>query len=158
MAKIMRLFLALCITLSLSACSLVYRLPTRQGNVIEQKQLDQLAIGMSRDQVTFLLGTPLAASPFVSNRWDYVGYYKTPRDKVYTRTVSLYFENEKLARMEGIKPAAGASSLDPQDMNSVLNQEKKAQAAENRAEEDKNLGNAIPHSPDDPDASKLPNP
>src|SRR5690349_678602 len=53
----MRKLLALCLALTLPACGLVYKLPTRQGNVIEQKQIDQLKVGMSRDQVKFLMGT-----------------------------------------------------------------------------------------------------
>src|ERR1043165_2271566 len=35
-----RLLAALCLCLALPACGLVYKLPTRQGNVMEQKQLD----------------------------------------------------------------------------------------------------------------------
>jgi outer membrane protein assembly factor BamE len=59
----MRPILLSILVLSLSACSIVYKLPTRQGNVIEQKQLDQLQLGMSKDQVKFLLGTPIASDP-----------------------------------------------------------------------------------------------
>ena len=115
---------ALCLALSLPACGLVYKLPTRQGNVIEQKQLDQLKTGMTRDQVRFLMGTPLAASPFREDRWDYVGYYKTPRGQVFTRTVSLYFEGDKLARTEGTEPTASGDKTAP-DAGSAAKEEKK---------------------------------
>ncbi len=100
------------LTASLAGCAswfdaLAYKLPTRQGNVIEQKQLDQLKVGMTPDQVRFLLGTPLATSPFRDERWDYVGYYKSPRGQVSSRTVSLFFENGVVARMDGTTLAAG---------------------------------------------------
>ncbi|MEK6805132.1 MAG: outer membrane protein assembly factor BamE [Pseudomonadota bacterium] len=119
--------------------SLAYKLPTRQGNVIEQKQLDQLKVGMTPDQVKFLLGTPLAASPFRDDRWDYVGYYKSPRGQVSSRTVSLFFENGQISRMEGIKLAAvdraEAQRLETPDIQDVLNTDKKDRLEEERAKQ-----------------------
>ena len=117
----MRTLLVVLAALAITGCAnlfepIVYKLPTRQGNVIEQKQLDQLKLGMNRDQVKFLLGTPIAASPFRSDRWDYLGYYKGPRGKAASRTVSLYFENEVLAKMEGQVLASAATdktSIEP---------------------------------------------
>jgi outer membrane protein assembly factor BamE len=102
----MRSLLLSLLVLGLSGCSIIYKLPTRQGNVIEQTQLDKLQVGMTRDQVKFLLGTPIATSPFRTERWDYFGYYKSPRGEVSTRTVSLYFDDNKLARMDGAQLAS----------------------------------------------------
>ena len=103
----MRFLLLALLAISLCGCGLIYKLPTRQGNVIEQKELDKLQLGMSRDQVKFVLSTPIAASSLQPNRWDYLGYYKSPRGKVFNRTVSLYFEADQLARMEGTAAPAG---------------------------------------------------
>lgn len=75
----MRLLLLAVLALSLSACQILYRLPTRQGNVIDQRDLNKLQIGMTREQVKFVMGTPVAANPFRDERWDYFGYYKSPR-------------------------------------------------------------------------------
>ena len=100
-----RSILAALLSLSLSGCFLVYKLPTRQGNVIDQKQFDLLKVGQTREQVKFLLGTPIATSPFRTDRWDYFGYYKDPRGKVSTRTISLFFDGDKLDRMEGVQIA-----------------------------------------------------
>src|SRR5579862_5794433 len=91
---------------SQSGCAIVYKLPTRQGNIIDQKQLDQLKVGMTREQVHFLLGTPVASSSFEPDRWDYFGYYKPPRGSATTRTVTLYFEGDKLSRVEGMELAS----------------------------------------------------
>ncbi|MBA4287087.1 MAG: outer membrane protein assembly factor BamE [Xanthomonadaceae bacterium] len=106
----MRSILASLLSLSLSGCFLVYKLPTRQGNVIDQKQFDLLKVGQTREQVKFLLGTPIATSPFRNDRWDYFGYYKDPRGKVSTRTISLYFAGDKLDRMEGVQIASNAAA------------------------------------------------
>lgn len=100
------------LSLSLSGCFLVYKLPTRQGNVIDQRQFDLLKVGQTREQVKFLLGTPIATSPFRTDRWDYFGYYKDPRGKVSTRTISLYFAEDKLDRMEGVQIASKSAAKD----------------------------------------------
>ncbi len=87
----------------LAGCSIVYRLPTRQGNVIEQSELNKLQLGMTKKQVSYVLGTPIASSPFNASRWDYYGYYKSPRGNVSSRDVSLFFDSgDKLTRMVGV--------------------------------------------------------
>jgi len=124
--------------LSLSACSLVFKLPTRQGNIMEQKQLDQLKVGMTRQQVTYLLGTPIAASPFRNDRWDYLGYYKSPRGVENNRTVTLYFEGDVLARMEGIAaPATDESQPKGLSSAAIYKQQKAEKNEDSRADSPK---------------------
>ena len=70
----------LCVT-GLNGCTveryfLEYRVNVQQGNVVEQKQIVQLRPGMTRDQVRYVLGTPLLQDPFHANRWDYVYRYE----------------------------------------------------------------------------------
>jgi len=144
----MRVFLIILAAFSLSACQLIYKLPTRQGNVIEQKQLDQLKVGMTREQVKFLLGTPVAASPFESQRWDYVGYYKSPRGKVSNRVVSLYFDQNTLARMEGTEAPKQDAALDSPDVQTVIDQEKKAETEKTREESEQNRESGVTLTPE----------
>ena len=138
----MRALLVALSTLALCGCQLIYKLPTRQGNVIEQKQLDQLQTGMTRDQVKFLLGTPLSASPLSPSRWDYTGYYKNPRGAVFNRIVSLYFDGDALARMEGIQLAASEAAEKP-DLKALEAQEKKEKLETERAAEKTDSGVVI---------------
>lgn len=141
----MRLILLSLLALGLAGCSIIYKLPTRQGNVIEQKQLDQLQVGMTRDQVKFLLGTPIASSPFRAERWDYFGYYKSPRGEVASRTVSLYFADNKLSRMEGVQVAANDKDVGTPDVDTLAKQVKKDESDKTRHQgKDKDTGVAIP--------------
>ena len=72
------LLLLLLLTLGgLSGC--VFRANIPQGNVIEQEDIDQLEVGMTRNQVRFLLGTPMVDDPFRKDRWDYLYYVKVGR-------------------------------------------------------------------------------
>ena len=141
----MRAILLSFLVLGLAGCSIIYKLPTRQGNVIEQKQLDQLQMGMTRDQVKFLLGTPIATSPFRTERWDYFGYYKSPRGQVSTRTVSLYFDDNKLARMEGAKVAGDDKNVGTPDVDTLAKEVKKDESEKSRNKgKDTETGVAIP--------------
>jgi aspartokinase len=47
-----------------------------QGNFISSEQYAKLQVGQSREQVRQILGTPLLASYFHANRWDYVFEFK----------------------------------------------------------------------------------
>lgn len=137
----MRTAVLVALALALCGCELVYKLPTRQGNVIEQKELDTLELGMSREQVQFLLGTPIASSVFRENRWDYVGYYRNQRGRVFSRTVSLFFEDGKLARMEGQQPVGNTDSKP--DLEAIEKEEQKAATEEERAQEKTDSGIVI---------------
>ena len=131
----MRVLLLSLLLLGLSGCQIIYRLPTRQGNVIEQRDLDKLKPGMSRDQVKFVMGTPLAATPFRADRWDYVGYYKSPRGEVTQRTVTAFFDGDQLTRLEGAAPLAGTSALSKPDADAVIKADKLDRANAERSAE-----------------------
>lgn len=140
----MRLAVAILLAALLGGCQLIYKLPTRQGNVLDQKDLDALQLGMSRDQVKFLLGTPVAASAFKPERWDYLGYYRNPRGKVFSRTVTLWFEGDALARMEGQGPIAkDAEDPSQPDLEKLKQDAKKAATEAERASEKTDSGVVI---------------
>jgi outer membrane protein assembly factor BamE len=84
------------IVCSLSAASgCVYRAAISQGNLIKQEDLDQVEVGMTRNQVRFLLGTPLVDDPFHQSRWDYVYFIRIGRDPAtFKRWVTIVFEGD----------------------------------------------------------------
>jgi outer membrane protein assembly factor BamE len=78
-----------------------YRMDIQQGNVITQDMISKLKSGMTRSQVRFVLGSPLIVDPFRTDRWDYVSIYEKQGKEVERRRVTVIFENDKLARIEG---------------------------------------------------------
>ena len=71
---------------------LEYRVNVQQGNVVEQKNIVQLKPGMTRDQVRYVLGTPLLQDPFHANRWDYVYRYEDgATGDITMRNIFAYF-------------------------------------------------------------------
>ena len=87
----------------------------QQGNYISQDMVSQLKLGMTKEQVRYVLGTPLVADIFHADRWDYV-YYKDPRRGTREgRKIAVVFENGKLARVLGdVVPAEAKSEAPPQ--------------------------------------------
>ncbi len=78
----------------------VYRQNIAQGNLIEQEDLDQVEVGMTRNQIRFLLGTPMIDDPFHRDRWDYVYYLKIGRDDAtFKRWISIYFEDDLVSEI-----------------------------------------------------------
>lgn len=79
-----------------------YRINIVQGNFVSREAVSQLREGMTRDQVRFLLGTPLLTDVFHADRWDY--YFSFRRDSrpvVQSRQFTVYFEGDKLVRWVG---------------------------------------------------------
>jgi outer membrane protein assembly factor BamE len=89
-----------------------YRIEIQQGNFISQEMVSQLKLGMSKDQVRFVLGTPLIADSFHADRWDYVFRRQRANSReLEQRKFAVFFEDGKLKRIEGdVTPAASAQA------------------------------------------------
>lgn len=76
-----------------------HKIDVQQGNLIEQEQITQLREGMSRDEVRRVLGQPVLEPTLDEDRWDYVYTKGVSGEKVKAKTLSVYFENERVARI-----------------------------------------------------------
>ena len=115
------LLLAACKSIEMPAVPGVtpYRMVIQQGNFISQEMVSQLKPGMTREQVRFVLGTPLVTDIFHSDRWDYVFYRVMSDGKREQRNLTVVFEKDRLARVIGdLMPADAAGTqaggFDPQ--------------------------------------------
>lgn len=130
-----RTFRLLCLAaaaLAASACSSSwvpgilrpYRPDVQQGNVVTKDMVDQLRPGMTRDQVRFLLGTPMLTDIFHQDRWDYPYYLRRRTGETQIRKLSVFFEEGKLARFDSDPMPA-----EPLADSLILGQKAKASAA-----------------------------
>jgi len=87
-----------------------YRMDIQQGNYLSQEMVSQLKIGMTKEQVRYVLGTPLVADIFHADRWDYIYYYDPRRGQREARKIAVIFENGKLTRLLGDVVAADTSA------------------------------------------------
>lgn len=107
----MRKQLLVALTLiGLSGCTAfpgVYKMDVAQGNEVTQEMVDQLRPGMTQSQVRYVMGTPLLTDTFNQNRWDYIYQMVEEDERTDKRRVTLYFENNRLVRLEGdLRPGA----------------------------------------------------
>ena len=78
-----------------------YRPDIQQGNFISQEMMQQLKIGMTPEQVRFVLGAPLLTDIFHADRWDYPFRLQKGNGEVISSLVIIHFENARVARIEG---------------------------------------------------------
>jgi outer membrane protein assembly factor BamE len=90
-------------SLLLSGCA-IYKVDVRQGNLVTQEMLDQLALNMPTKKVRFIMGTPLLVDVFHQQRWDYLYSFQPGAGEAARkqRKISLFFdENERLTQVKG---------------------------------------------------------
>jgi outer membrane protein assembly factor BamE len=113
-----RLLLGSIVSLLASAC--VYRINIQQGNYLDQAAVDQVKEGMTRSQVRYLLGTPLATDSFDKARWDYIYYLKKGRTRhIDSRRVTVYFDGEKVAKLD--KPSDAVAAEQEKSLSLIKN-------------------------------------
>ncbi len=107
----------------LSACSnlefpWVYRIDIHQGNIITQEMVDQLKPGMTRDQVKYVMGSPLVIDPFHPDRWDYVYTVRKGDGSRKREQLSMFFKDDTLVSLSGdFMPGAAQTSSAPTQTN-----------------------------------------
>ena len=88
-------FLIMAMIVSCSSLS-PYKVPILQGNIFEEKDIEKLSEGLTRDQVQFIFGTALIKDPFHSDRWDYYYSVQVGDKKLNENKLSIFFDSEGL--------------------------------------------------------------
>ena len=107
---------------ALSGCA-VYRIDVQQGNMITQEMVSQLRPQMTKDQVRFILGTPVLMDVFHANRWDYIYRMRRGGRSVETRKFSTIFDDDgRLIEVIGdiaALPTSGVSAEPHRQMQEI---------------------------------------
>lgn len=77
-----------------------YRVEVVQGNFVSKEQVQALRPGMSRNQVKDILGTPLIASVFHADRWDYAFTIRRKGTAPQQRKLSVFFNKDGFERVD----------------------------------------------------------
>lgn len=87
---------------SISGCSSFYpyKMEIRQGNSVSPEMRKKIKVGMSRQQVTSVLGSPLVNDVFHANRWDYIYRLEEKGELVEQQRLTLFFEGDIVKRIE----------------------------------------------------------
>jgi len=71
-----------------------YIIPMDQGRLISHEKFQEIDVGLSKEQVIYLIGKPSISSPFLNNQWNYIYYNNTNVDQA--KKLSIHFKNEKV--------------------------------------------------------------
>ncbi len=89
----------------------VHKIDIQQGNLVTQEMVDKLKPGMNRNQVRYLMGTPMVADTFSQDRWDYFYSLKPGKDELIHKRLTLFFKDDKLSHFSGdYHPGAKAAT------------------------------------------------
>ena len=102
-------FTAIITAAFLPAC---YRMPINQGNRLEQTAIKRLQLGMTREQVRYLMGAPVLQEPFDQSHWYYISRYKTRSGEYKEHRIILEFKGDTLAQITGGNDVPSAEKRD----------------------------------------------
>jgi outer membrane protein assembly factor BamE len=77
-----------------------YKIDIVQGNFVSREQAAVLKEGMSRVQVREILGSPLLASIFHADRWDYLFTFKRQGAEPQARRVTVFFKDDVVTKVQ----------------------------------------------------------
>lgn len=92
-----------------------YRVDVIQGNFVSREQVEQLRPGLTREQVKSVMGTPLLASLFHADRWDYVFTLQRQGAPNQSYKYTVFFTGDQLVRFEGDTMPSEADFIDKLD-------------------------------------------
>ncbi|MFC3120310.1 outer membrane protein assembly factor BamE [Agaribacter flavus] len=101
----MKLVAVLVVAAFMAGCSnWIYRIDIPQGNFLEQKDVNQLRVSMTQEQVRFVLGNPVVQDSFDNSTWYYVYDMKRgmkKRGEDFRKELVLKFDDGRLSSMSG---------------------------------------------------------
>lgn len=86
-----------------------YRMEIRQGNLITPEMRAKVRVGMSRQQVTAALGSPLISDVFHANRWDYLYRYDERGKPLEQQRLTIFFEGDFVKRIDDSQMATAVA-------------------------------------------------
>jgi outer membrane protein assembly factor BamE len=115
-----------------------YKFDIHQGNFITQQDVAKLQTGMTKDQVRFILGTPLLHDAFHANRWDYLYRLRRADGQTVQSRYTVIFDNDRLVNYSAENLAENSGDLQsPGQLNKtssklILGTEKTTQDIKNQ--------------------------
>jgi len=82
----------------------VYRPDINQGNYLAPADVQKIHTGMTKQQVAYILGTPMMDDPFGNNTWFYVFRQQPSHEDVTQQTLTLTFNEAGVLTNVSNKP------------------------------------------------------
>ena len=126
-----KIMLTLFVTSLLTGCSTlgVYKVDIPQGTPLTQAQAAKIQVGMTHQQVRFLLGSPTISDPLNPLRWDYIYNYipgtyakKAKIPAAHGQHLKIFFNNQGIVeKIEGLETIPESQPGLPGSKEAILN-------------------------------------
>ena len=131
--KILAYFLSLSLLFSCQNKLLtVHKINVQQGNALESETVDKVKIGMNREQVQYVLGSPLITDSFHPDRWDYIYLFTPGYGEQERRQLTLTFDRDEVININRHNimksDVANTSKVDEKDKSEKDQEELEKQA------------------------------
>ncbi len=126
-----KIMLTLFVASLLGGCSVfgVYKVDIPQGTPLTQAQASKIQVGMTYQQVRFLLGSPTISDPMNPERWDYIYNYipgtyakKAKIPAAHGQHLKVYFDQSGIVnKIEGLETIPESQPGLPASKEAILN-------------------------------------
>lgn len=100
MKKMKKTAFVLAVLLSTVLCGCVYHPPVQQGNILTPTKVSMIHNGMSSQEVTAQLGSPVLQNMYSDNRLTYIYTNQTNRSDFSTKRVIVQFQNNQVVNVQ----------------------------------------------------------
>ncbi|TCM67563.1 Beta-barrel assembly machine subunit BamE [Acinetobacter calcoaceticus] len=126
-----KIMLTLLVASLLGGCSIfgVYKVDIPQGTPLTKTQASKIQVGMTFQQVQFLLGSPTVTDPMNQLRWDYIYNYipgtyakKAKIPAAHGQHLKVYFNESGIVnKIEGLETIPETQPGLPASKEAILN-------------------------------------
>ncbi len=114
----------------------VHKIDVQQGNALDIEMVNKIEIGMTQDQVQFVLGSPLITDSFHPDRWDYIYHFIPGYGEQEKRQLTLIFDRGEVIEINKHNIAESNITNDnSEDINKSQNDNEEAELSEKDKEE-----------------------
>jgi len=102
--KYLKILVSILVLTTLLACQskllTVHKIDVQQGNALDADMVDKVEIGMTQEQVQYVLGSPLITDSFHPDRWDYIYLFTPGYGEKERRQLTLIFDRGEIIKID----------------------------------------------------------
>ncbi len=78
----------------------VHKIDVQQGNALDSEMVNKVELGMTQEQVQYVLGSPLITDSFHPGRWDYIYLFTPGYGEQERRQLTLIFDRGEVIKID----------------------------------------------------------
>ena len=108
----------------------VHKIDVQQGNALDAETVDKIEMGMNKEQVQYVLGSPLITDSFHPDRWDYIYLFTPGYGEEERRQLTLTFDRNEVIDINKKNIVKDDIASSPTDDTKKKKQDKKEKQEE----------------------------